>query len=143
MKTWKLVSGLFSIIAFVYLAYQSYLISLASAFINSDDLSGSAGLIVAGLMLIGGITSIATRKDTDESGNVALIMLFGAAAYIGYVYSEDFGDLYIWASCCVCNVLFAILAIFMNVQADKAKNKEIAKTSEIKVVEDSNDNTNK
>lgn len=35
-------------------------------------------------MLAGGIVSIATRKSLGKGGNIALIVLFGLAAIIGF-----------------------------------------------------------
>ena len=62
MKVWKLVSGILSIILFVFVSFQSCAAGVSNALEANGEASGSAGIIVAILMLAGGIVSIATRK---------------------------------------------------------------------------------
>ena len=73
----------------------------------------SAGIIVAILMLAGGIVSIATRKSLGKGGNIALIVLFGLAAIIGFVGYGSFSDLAIWAGWCLINAVLAVVALVM------------------------------
>ena len=80
MKTWKLVSGILSIVLFVFVSFQSCAAGVANTLENNGEISGSAGFIVAVGMLAGGIVSIATRKSEKKGGNIALILLFGLAA---------------------------------------------------------------
>lgn len=47
MKTWKLVSGIISIILSVFVVFQSMMAGLANALEESGQSSGSAGLIVS------------------------------------------------------------------------------------------------
>ena len=75
MKVWKLVSGILSMILFVLVAFQSCAAGVANALENNGEVSGSAGIIVAILMLAGGIVSVATRKSEKKGGNIALIIL--------------------------------------------------------------------
>ncbi len=62
MKIWKLVSGILSIVLFVFVSFQSCAAGLANSLEENGEISGSAGLIVAVLMLVGGIVSIVTMK---------------------------------------------------------------------------------
>ena len=66
MKTWKLVSGILSCILFVVVAFQSCAAGMVNAIEDNGEVSGSAGIIVAILMLTGGIVSIATRKSKKK-----------------------------------------------------------------------------
>ena len=59
MKVWKLVSGILSIILFVFVSFQSCAAGVSNALEANGEASGSAGIIVAILMLAGGIVSIA------------------------------------------------------------------------------------
>lgn len=61
MKVWKLVSGILSIILFVFVSFQSCAAGVSNALEANGEASGSAGIIVAILMLAGGIVSIATK----------------------------------------------------------------------------------
>lgn len=66
MKVWKLVSGILSIILFVFVSFQSCAAGVSNALEANGEASGSAGIIVAILMLAGGIVSIATRKSLGK-----------------------------------------------------------------------------
>ena len=97
MKVWKLVSGILSIVLFVLVAFQSCAVGVSNTIMESEEVSGSAGIIVAILMLAGGIVSIATRNAAGKGGNIALIVLFGLAALIGFTNYGSFSDLAIWS----------------------------------------------
>lgn len=110
MKTWKLVSGILSIVAFFMVAFQSCAAGIGNAMAENGEVSGSAGIIVAIMILSGGIVSIATRKG-GKGGNIALIVLFGIGALFGYVLAGSFSDLNIWATWCLVNVILAIISL--------------------------------
>ena len=67
--------------------------------------------MVAVLLLTGGIVSIATRKSTGKGGNIALIILFGLAALIGFAMHGSYSDLTIWAGWCLINAVLAAVAL--------------------------------
>ena len=95
MKTWKLVSGILSIIMFVFVTFQS-----------------CAAGIVAIMLLAGGIVSIATRNSKGKGGNIAVIVLFGLGAIMGFTMAGSYTDLIIWAAwCAICAVLALISMI--------------------------------
>ena len=96
MKTWKLVSGILSILFFMLVAFQSCMVGLVNTLEENGEFGGSAGIIVAIMMIAGGIVSIATRKGSN-GGNVALIVLFGIAAVVGFALAGSYADLNIWA----------------------------------------------
>ena len=104
MKVWKLVSGILSIILFVFVSFQS----CAAGVSNALEANGEAIL-----MLAGGIVSIATRKSLGKGGNIALIVLFGLAAIIGFAGYGSFSDLAIWAGWCLINAVLAVVALVM------------------------------
>lgn len=111
MKTWKLVSGILSIILFALVAFQSCAAGMSNALEENGEISGSAGLIVAILLLTGGIVSIATRKSNGKGGNIALIVLFGLAALIGFAGHGSYSDLAVWAGWCLINAILALVAL--------------------------------
>ena len=53
MKTWKLVSGILSMILFVIVTFQSCAAGVANSLEANGETSGSAGVFVAILMLAG------------------------------------------------------------------------------------------
>lgn len=114
MKTWKLVSGILSMVLFALVAFQSCAAGVANSLEANGETSGSAGILVAILMLAGGIVSVATRKSEKKGGNIALIILFGLAALIGFTGFGNFSDLAIWSGWCLINVVVAVIAIITN-----------------------------
>ncbi len=117
MKTWKLVSGILSIVLFLLVSFQSCAAGLANTLSDNGEVGGSAGIILSILMLAGGIVSIATRKG-NKGGNIALIVLFGLAALVGFTLAGSYADLYIWSAWCLICAAVAIFALI------KTKNKQ-------------------
>lgn len=110
MKTWKLVSGILSIILFVFVAFQSCAAGTLNTLEGNGEVSGSAGLFVAIMLLAGGIVSVATRKGS-KGGNIALIVLFGIGALLGLTMGGSFGDLVIWGGWCLICAVLAVVAL--------------------------------
>lgn len=115
MKVWKLVSGILSIILFAIVSFQSCAAGAVNALENNGEASGSAGIIVAIMLLAGGITSIATRKG-GKGGNIAIIVLFGIGSLLGYAMAGSFSDLKIWATWCLICVILAIISLIKGVK---------------------------
>lgn len=111
MKTWKLVSGILSMVLFVVVSFQSCAVGLGNTIAENGESSGSGGIILAVMMLTGGIVSVATRKNNGKGGNIALIVLFGLGALFGFTLAGSFADLNIWASWCLINTVLAIVAM--------------------------------
>ena len=116
MKTWKLVSGILSIVLSIFVLFQSCAAGLSNAIESNGEAGGSAGVIVAIMLLAGGIVSIATRKG-GKGGNIALIILFGIGAILGFTMAGSYSDLIIWAVWCL---ICAVLAIVGIIKAKKA-----------------------
>lgn len=114
MKVWKLVSGILSMIFFVLVSLQSCAVGVSNSLAENDEVSGSAGILVAILMLTGGIVSVCTKKSKKKGGNIALIILFGLAAIIGFTSYGSYSDLVIWSSWCVINAVLAFVSILKN-----------------------------
>ena len=111
MKTWKLVAGILSIILFVVVTFQSCAAGVVNAIENDGGTSGSVGVMVAILMLAGGIVSIASRKSEGKGGNIALVILFGVAALFGFIGYGNYSDLVIWSAWCLINAVLAVVAL--------------------------------
>lgn len=119
MKTWKLVSGILCIVLSLFVVLQSCAAGISNAIEENGEVSGSAGLIVAIMLLSGGIVSIATRKG-GKGGNIALVVMFGLAALVGFTLAGSYGDLVIWAAwCLICAVLALVDLIRKPKEAEK------------------------
>lgn len=114
MKNWKLVSGILSIVLCLLVLMQSCAAGAVNTLEGTGEVSGSAGFVVAILMLAGGITSIATRNSYGNGGNIALIILFGIAALLGFVLAGNFSDLYIWSGWCLICAVLAMVSFAKN-----------------------------
>lgn len=121
MKTWKLVSGILSIILFIIVALQSCAAGISNTLSENGELGGSAGLIVAIMLLAGGIVSISTKNSTSKGGNIALIILYGLGALFGFTLAGSYGDLIIWATWCL---ICAVLALVSLIKGPKKKDEQ-------------------
>ena len=110
MKVWRLVSGILTIVFFLVVMFQSCAAGVANALEDSGGTSGSVGVIVGILMLAGGITSIATRKG-GRGGSIALIIIMGLAALIGFAGHGNYKDLVIWSGWCLINAVLALISL--------------------------------
>ena len=116
MKTWKLVSGIISIVLFVFVMFQSCAAGISNSLAENGESGGSAGLIVAIILLAGGIVSIATRNGS-KGGNIALIVLFVLGALCGFKYLGCLvSDL-----CCICSSFFKERAMIIYYKYKKRK----------------------
>ena len=111
MKTWKLVSGILSTVLFVFVTFQSCAAGLSNTFSNSGEVSGSAGIIVALMLVAGGVVSIATRNISSIGANIAIAILYGIGTLLGFSLAGSFTDLYIWATWCFVCAVMGIIAI--------------------------------
>lgn len=124
MKLWKLVAGILSCILFVVVMFQSCAAGLANSLSENGEVSGTGGVLLSVLMLAGGIVSIVVRNSTKNGGNIALIVLFGLAALIGFASYGSFSDLAIWAGWCLINAVLALLCIILK-KKDKVEPEKI------------------
>lgn len=118
MKTWKLVSGILSMVLFVLVSFQSCAVGLGNAITENGESSGSGGILLAVLMVSGGIVSVATRKSEGKGSNIALIVLFGLASFFGFALAGSFADLNIWATWCLANAILAVVAMIKRKKAE-------------------------
>ena len=107
MKTWKLVSGILSIVLFLLVAFQSCAAGLSNTLEGNGEL---AGILVAIMLLAGGIVSIVSRKGS-KGGNIAVIVLYGIGALLGFTMAGSFSDLKIWACWCLVCAVLAIISL--------------------------------
>lgn len=111
MKTWKLVSGILSIVLAVFVLLQSAAAGLGNSLAENGEMNGSAGFLVAILLIAAGIVSIVVRKSVKKGAHIALIIMFGLAAVIGFTMAGSYGDLKIWAGWCLICAILAVVAM--------------------------------
>lgn len=111
MKTWKLVSGILSTVIFLVVMFQSCAAGIVDAIENAGGTSGAAGIVVGILMLSGDIVSIVTRDSAKKGGDIALMILFGLAAFFGFVGYGNYSDLVIWSFWCLICAILALVSM--------------------------------
>lgn len=110
MKVWKLVSGILSIVLSGFVVLQSGAAGLVNALEGSGEVSGTAGILVAVMLLVGGIVSIIVHKG-GKGGNIAVLILYGLGTLVGFTMAGNYSDLRIWAGWCLICALLAVVAL--------------------------------
>ena len=110
MKVWKLVAGIFTILFFFVVELQSCAAGAVNALEENGGTSGSVGFLVGLLMLAGGIVSICVRKG-GKGGNIALVVIFGLAALMGFAGHGNYSDLVVWSGWCLINAVLALICV--------------------------------
>ncbi|MBR0087355.1 MAG: hypothetical protein IJL98_06415 [Lachnospiraceae bacterium] len=114
MKVFKLVAGILCIILSAFVVFQSCAAGLSNTLSENGEVSGSAGVIVAVFLLVGGIVMIATRTKEGKGGSIAAAVLFVLAALVGFMMAGSYSDLKIWSGLCavlaVVNIVSAVMA---------------------------------
>lgn len=112
MKTAKLVTGILSIVLFVFVTFQSCAAGLGNALADNGEVGGSAGLMVAICLLTAGIVSISTRNKEKNGGNIACIILYMIGALLGLTMAGSYTDLKIWGVYAgICGVMHLVSAM--------------------------------
>lgn len=110
MKTWRLVSGILSIVFSMLILFQSCAVGLGNTLAENGEVGGSGGVFVAVMLLSGGIVSIATRGG-GKGGAIALAVLCALGALVGFATAGSYADLRIWSVwCLICAALAAVSA---------------------------------
>lgn len=113
MRIWKIVSGILSIALSAFILFQSFFAGLGDILLQNGGSSGAAGVIVAILVLTGGIMSIIVKKGS-VGGNVAIAIILGLAMLIGFIFAGSFPDLAIYAIWCLLCAVIALLDLAIN-----------------------------
>ena len=114
LKTWKLVSGILSIVCTFIVMFQSCAAGLVNSIEDKGSTSGSSGMMVSFIMLVGGIVSICVRNSLGKGAHIARIIIFGLAALVGFSGAGNYSDLNIWAGWCALNAVLAVVAMVKN-----------------------------
>ena len=112
MKTLKLISGILSIVLAAFVLFQSMAVGLGNSLSENGETSGSAGFLVAILLIAAGITAIVVRKSVKKGAHIALVIMYGLAAITGFTMAGSYEDLKIWAAWCLICAILAVVAIF-------------------------------
>lgn len=118
MKVLKLILGILCIVLSAFVIFQSCAAGLSNALQESNEVSGTAGVFVAIMMLAGGITMIATRNG-GKGGSIACLILFFLAFLMGKANAGTYTDLNIWSYFCLIIAVVNLIALFMKKSENK------------------------
>lgn len=110
LKAWKIVSGIISILLCCVISVQSVFAEIATTLMQTGALSGTAGLLVAILLLLGGVVSLATCNGS-RGGDVALSILYFLAALLGFLFAGGYTDLILWALWCLICMFASLFSV--------------------------------
>lgn len=120
MKTAKLIIGIISIVLSVVVFFQATIVGLGEAiFAEEEATSGGFGIVVAILMLIGGIVAICARKSIG--GAIFCLIDYALAGLIGISFSANYPDLQVWGFLTLIFSGIFLLSLFVG---RKTKNEE-------------------
>ena len=77
MKTWKLVSGILSIVLFIMVAFQSCAVGIGNTLGETGEVGGSAGIIVAIMLLAAELYLLQHVKAARAA--ILLLLFFSAS----------------------------------------------------------------
>jgi len=114
MKNAKLVTGIICMALTSFVLFQSCAAGMYNALGDTGEVSGSAGFILAILMLAGGIVQVVTRNSIGKGGSIAATVLFLLAALLGFTNAGSYTDLNIWSGWCLILGIMNIISIKKN-----------------------------
>ena len=106
MATWKTISGVLSLALSMIVLFQSCAAGFVESVSNETTGGSASGLFVAILLIAVGVVSIATRRS--RGGNIAIIIISGIGAVIGFAGHGIYEDLIVWS---VWHVVLAVVAL--------------------------------
>lgn len=117
-------AGILSIVFFVMILFQSCAVSVGDAITDSGESGGSAGIILAFLLLASGIVSIASKNNSRAGGDVAILILCALSCLFGFTMAGSYTDLLIWSGWCAICAIMAIISIVMKGSSKTRENSE-------------------
>ena len=109
----RLIIGIVLLVLAVFVLFQSCAAGVVNTLdSNSDDLGGSAGLIVSIFMIVAGIIGICTRNSKGKAGPIITAVLLVLGGILALCNAAVFQDLTIWGTVCIAfGIVFIICAI--------------------------------
>lgn len=106
MKTARLVIGIISCILFIFITFQSCAVGIGNTLAENEEVSGSAGVMLAICMLVAGIIGICCRKL--KTGTIVAGAFYAFGGLLGIVNVGSYSDLQIWS---ILSFIFSIVFI--------------------------------
>lgn len=98
--------GIISIILSVLVGFQSMIAGLGNTLSQNNEIGGSTGFLLSILLLIAGITVLASKGAKGML--IFSMLLYAIGGLLGFVGAGSYSDLVIWS---VISLLFAVLLL--------------------------------
>ena len=92
----RMIIGILSIVLFLIISLQSCAAGAANVLSNSNEISGSAGLLTAVCFFVGGLVGLLTRNSQKKGGPVTSCVFYWFSFFLSRMFSGRFADLRIW-----------------------------------------------
>ena len=102
MKTWKLVSGIFTMLFSIFATFSGIVFGIDNAINKRADGGDNAVLLINMFFFMAGLVSVCVRKS-KIAGNIAIIILYGITALIGFSTGGSQGQwtiVAVWSTIC-------------------------------------------
>ena len=96
----RILIGIISLLSAVFLGYQAYSSGIISTFMHTHDLTGTAGMILAACLLIGGIVTLCTQNRNSAASFIvpAIFYLGGSIGCLFIPGSVFITQIFLYAS---------------------------------------------
>lgn len=131
MKTWKLVSGIFTMLFSIFATFSGIVFGIDNAINKRADGGDNAVLLINMFFFMAGLVSVCVRKS-KIAGNIAIIILYGITALIGFSTGGSQGQwtiVAVWSTICA-----AIAAISLYKNIKKSKQPQNTSSSQANIV---------
>jgi len=92
----KLVLGILTLVLAAYIFFQSFIVGIGNSILQSGEVGGTAGFIVALNFVITGIIAIAARKSSKKTPWIICTVFLFISCFIASCLSGSYSDLLVW-----------------------------------------------
>lgn len=118
MKTWKLVSGIFTMLFSIFATFSGIVFGIDNAINKRADGGDSNVLVINMFFFMAGLVSICVRKS-KIAGNIAIIILYGITALIGFSSGGSQGQWTVVAAWSTICAAIAAISLYKNIKKSK------------------------
>lgn len=118
----RLVIGIILMVLSLVILFQSCATGVVNTLEeNTSDAGGTAGFILAVLMIAAGIVSVCTRNSNSKAGPIVTAVLLLIGAILALCNAAVFQDLIVWG---IINIVLAVVYIICAIKTKKVQEEE-------------------
>ena len=118
----RLVIGIILLVLSLVILFQSCAAGVVNTLEeNTSDAGGTAGFILAILMIAAGIVSICTRNSSSKAGPIVTAVMLLIGAILALCNAAVYQDLIVWG---IISIVLAIVYVICAVKTKKVQEKE-------------------